>query len=293
MRHTFVIPVLAAVLSLPASAQLIITGRVTVAGSNTPVEGASVYANDLALSNFTLPDGSFQLTVPASLTNTQVTNLRVRAVGFAPGLQAVALTPGKVTVNFTIVRDTANVRERTIAEVAATTRAGYGGNTVTKAQGSITKTAAGTPMPSRAAYTVPGMREGSTRFTTSSVAQAAAIEIAADPFNRLLFQPDQVMRYQDALRLSDDQRGKIQTAMEEAQKRAIQVQWGLAAENEKFQKILEKPSVEEKEVIAQMDRIVGVEREMKRAQLELLVKIKNTLTEDQQKRLRELRGYDN
>lgn len=46
----------------------------------------------------------------------------------------------------------------------------------------------------------------------------------------------------------------------------------------------------EQQALAQLDKVLDVEREVKRAQIGLMVRIKNKLTPEQQAQLREIRG---
>jgi Spy/CpxP family protein refolding chaperone len=48
--------------------------------------------------------------------------------------------------------------------------------------------------------------------------------------------------------------------------------------------------VDEQQVLAQLEKLLAAEREIKRAQVTLLVRIKNKLTPEQQEKLSELRG---
>ena len=111
-----------------------------------------------------------------------------------------------------------------------------------------------------------------------------------DPFGRFLFPPELVMQHQGQIGLQDSQRAALQAAIQEAQTTVLRMQFVLAGEAEKLTKLLEAPKLDEKEVLALVDRILMVEREVKRAQVTLMVRIKNTLTEEQQARLRQLRG---
>ena len=52
---------------------------------------------------------------------------------------------------------------------------------------------------------------------------------------------------------------------------------------------MEAMRVDEAAALAQADRVMALEREMKRSQLQLLIRIKNALTQQQQDQLRELR----
>ena len=72
----------------------------------------------------------------------------------------------------------------------------------------------------------------------------------------------------------------------------MDAQWKLSAEGEKLARLLQNATVDETQVLEQVDRILTLEREVKRAQMGLMVRIKNTLTPAQQAKLRELRGAD-
>ena len=65
------------------------------------------------------------------------------------------------------------------------------------------------------------------------------------------------------------------------------------AETERLQTLLEPAVADEAQVLAQVDSTLAVEREVKRLQVALLVRIKNTLTALQQAKLTELRNGNN
>jgi len=111
-----------------------------------------------------------------------------------------------------------------------------------------------------------------------------------DPFARLLFPPELVMQHQGEIGLQDAQRTALQAAIQQAQTKFVDAQWKLSAEGEKLARLLQNAQVDEGQVLEQVDRILTLEREVKRAQMGLMVRIKNTLTPVQQAKLRELRG---
>ena len=111
-----------------------------------------------------------------------------------------------------------------------------------------------------------------------------------DPFARLLFPPELVMQHQGEINLQDAQRATLQSAIQQAQGKFVDAQWKLSAEGEKLARLLQNAQVDEAQVLEQVDRILTLEREVKRAQMGLMVRIKNTLTPAQQAKLRELRG---
>jgi hypothetical protein len=111
-----------------------------------------------------------------------------------------------------------------------------------------------------------------------------------DPFARYLFPPELVMANQQAINLSDRQRSAIQQAMKDAQGKFIDAQFKMSGEGEKLQRLLQGTSVDEAKVLDQVDRVLTIEREIKRVQLTLMMRIKNQLTAEQQNMLTSLRA---
>jgi TonB-dependent SusC/RagA subfamily outer membrane receptor len=112
---------------------------------------------------------------------------------------------------------------------------------------------------------------------------------ADDPLARFFFPPELVMANQQAIDLSDRQRNDIVDVIKEAQGKFIDVQFRMTAEMERLQRLLQSSSVDESRVLDQLDRVLSLEREVKRTQLGLMIRIKNELTEQQQSVLRRLR----
>ena len=67
------------------------------------------------------------------------------------------------------------------------------------------------------------------------------------------------------------------------------MQWDMQSESEKLVQLLKARPVDENAVLAQVDQVLNREREIKKAQISLLVRIKNLLTDGQQNKLMELR----
>jgi Spy/CpxP family protein refolding chaperone len=111
-----------------------------------------------------------------------------------------------------------------------------------------------------------------------------------DPLADLLFPPDLVMSRQNAIGLSDAQKNYLQAEMEKAQTRFTELQWQLQEAMEGLAGLLKQPRADEAQVTAQLDKVLASEREIKRAQIGLLVRIKNNLTAEQQHRLQTLRA---
>jgi TonB-linked SusC/RagA family outer membrane protein len=118
--RAFVGAVFSLLVALPAaSAQTqgaTITGRVT-GDAGQPIEGANVYINELTVSVATNAQGVYTAVVPAARTLGQAVNLRVRAIGKAPGVTPIRITPGTQTVNFTLRDDINRLNEVVVTGV--------------------------------------------------------------------------------------------------------------------------------------------------------------------------------
>ncbi len=110
-----------------------------------------------------------------------------------------------------------------------------------------------------------------------------------DPISRAVFPPDLVMKHSQEINLDDRQRAAIKEQAQKAQAQAMDAQFDLQAESQKLVRLLQARPVDETAALAQVDKVLALERQVKRAQILLLVRIKNLLTEAQQARLTELR----
>lgn len=110
-----------------------------------------------------------------------------------------------------------------------------------------------------------------------------------DPIARMLFPPDLVMRHAGELGLDERQRLGVKEAVQKVQSRLLDVQFDMQGEAEKLARLLQARPVDETAVLAQVDKVLALERDVKKAQLSLLIRIKNLLTDAQQSRLMDLR----
>ena len=110
-----------------------------------------------------------------------------------------------------------------------------------------------------------------------------------DPIAETLFPPDLVMRHASDIALDDSQRSAIREAVQKAQSRFTDLQFDLQPEAERMVRLLQARPIDEAAVLAQADKVMSLEREIKKAHLSLLVRIKNQLTAAQQEKLAALR----
>ena len=108
-------------------------------------------------------------------------------------------------------------------------------------------------------------------------------------FGRFLYPPELIMKYQQRIALRPEQRTTITQDIQQLQTRAIEVQWHMQEETQKLSSLMQQSTVNETDALAQVDRVLALERDIKRAHLTALIHIKNTLTREQQKALDALR----
>ena len=111
-----------------------------------------------------------------------------------------------------------------------------------------------------------------------------------DPLGQSFFPPELVIQNQQAIGLTDEQKTYFKTEIRSAQLKFTDLQWKLQDEAEKMVALAQQPHVDEAQALAQLEKVLSIEREVKRAQITLLVHIKNKLSPDQQAKLEDLRG---
>jgi Spy/CpxP family protein refolding chaperone len=125
---------------------------------------------------------------------------------------------------------------------------------------------------------------------TLAAASAFGQQPSSDPFGENLFSPELVMQHQQALGLNEDQKNFFKVEMRKAHARFTELQWQLQDEMEKLVSLVKQDQIDEQQVLAQLDKVLNAEREIKHIQISLVVRIKNKLTPEQQARLREIKS---
>ena len=122
------------------------------------------------------------------------------------------------------------------------------------------------------------------------LAQEAGNASRQDPIAEYVLPPELIMQYQKAIGLTDAQKNAVIGEIKQAQGRIVDVQWELQRAVERLVELLGQEKVDEQAVLAQLDKVLAAEREVKRVQLGLAVRLKNVLSPEQQRILRELRA---
>ncbi len=111
-----------------------------------------------------------------------------------------------------------------------------------------------------------------------------------DPVGENLFPPELVMSHQQEVGLDEAQKTYLRSELLKAQSKFTEIQWQLQDAMEALILLLKKDTVDESQALAQLEKVLNFEREIKRTQIGLLVRIKNKLTPEQQAHLRKLRA---
>jgi Spy/CpxP family protein refolding chaperone len=109
-----------------------------------------------------------------------------------------------------------------------------------------------------------------------------------DPIAQNLFPPEMVMQHRQEIGLTDEQHNAIRQELRKASTRFNELQFQMEDEMEAMAKLTKASTVDEQKVMAELDKILNIEREIKRTQLQVSVRIKNKLTAEQQTKLQEL-----
>ena len=97
------------------------------------------------------------------------------------------------------------------------------------------------------------------------------------------------MQNQRELGLTDQQKTYMRTEIGKTSARFNDLQWQLHDAMEVLHETMKANQVNEQQALAQLDRVLETEREIKRLHMELAIKIKNNLTPEQQQKLLSLR----
>ena len=111
-----------------------------------------------------------------------------------------------------------------------------------------------------------------------------------DPLAENLFPPELVMQHQLDIGLTEEQRNALIAEVQKAQERFSDLQQRLQKEIEALAALLKREQVEEQAALAQFDKVLNQEREIKRAHLALVLGIRNKLTREQQAKLRDIKS---
>jgi Spy/CpxP family protein refolding chaperone len=110
-----------------------------------------------------------------------------------------------------------------------------------------------------------------------------------DPLAHLMFPPDMILNHARELNLTDEQKAFMRSEVQKATATFQELQWKLQDQTEALHEVMKSTSVNEQQALAQLDKVLEIEREIKRLHIGLAVRLKNRLTPEQQEQLHNMR----
>ncbi len=96
-----------------------------------------------------------------------------------------------------------------------------------------------------------------------------------------LYPPDILMRNQEDIGITGEQRKTIANLVREFQGEITELQWDMPSEQQKLRSMLRQDTVDSAAALEQVEKVLGMETQFKIAHFELLIAIKNELTPEQ------------
>jgi len=110
-----------------------------------------------------------------------------------------------------------------------------------------------------------------------------------DPLAHLMFPPDMIMAHARQLNLTEEQKTYMRAEIQKTMTIFQDLQWKLQDQMELLHDTMKSTSVNEQQALAHLDKVLDVEREIKRLHIGLAVRLKNRLTPEQQEQLNTMR----
>ena len=110
-----------------------------------------------------------------------------------------------------------------------------------------------------------------------------------DPLGDVMFPPDLIMGHARELGLTDEQKAFMRGEIQRTTTHFLELQWQLQDAMEALHQTMKTNAVDEQQALAQLDKVLDTERQIKRLHFSLGIRLKNQLTAEQQAKLRGMR----
>ncbi len=110
-----------------------------------------------------------------------------------------------------------------------------------------------------------------------------------DPLGDVMFPPDLIMGHARELGLTDEQKAFMRGEIQKTTARFLELQWQLQDAVESLHQTMKSNAVDEPQALAQLDKVLDTERQIKHLHFSLGIRLKNQLTLEQQGKLRGMR----
>ena len=109
-----------------------------------------------------------------------------------------------------------------------------------------------------------------------------------DPLGDVMFPPELIMGHTRELDLTQEQKTFMRAETQKSMARFNELQWQVQDAMEALHGLMKANPVNEQQALAQLDKVLDTEREIKRLHFGLAIALKNKLTPEQQAKLHEL-----
>jgi Spy/CpxP family protein refolding chaperone len=110
-----------------------------------------------------------------------------------------------------------------------------------------------------------------------------------DPLGDVMFPPDLILGHSREIMLTAEQKSFMRGEIQKTTNRFNELQWALHDSMEDLHQVLEASSVNDQQALALLDKVLDIEREIKRLHFGMGIRLKNKLTPDQQAKLQSIR----
>lgn len=112
----------------------------------------------------------------------------------------------------------------------------------------------------------------------------------SDPFAENFYTPEFIKQVHELIGVTEEQKATVGAQIHEIQESIQVIRGALARESATLAELAKADKVNEDKLLAQADKVMALESDVKRAQLQMLIKIKNALTPEQQAKLKEYKA---
>ena len=109
-----------------------------------------------------------------------------------------------------------------------------------------------------------------------------------DMLNNSVFPPDVIMEHQREIGLTEEQKAFMRGEINKTSTVFNDLQWQLQDAMEGLRDTMKADQINEQQALAQLDKVLNAEREIKKLHMALAIRIKNNLTADQVQKLMNL-----
>ena len=111
-----------------------------------------------------------------------------------------------------------------------------------------------------------------------------------DPLAHAMFPPELIMGHARELGLTDEQKTFMRSEIQKTTASFQDLQWKLQDQMELLHETMKAATVNEQQALTQLDKVLDIEREIKRLHIGLAIRLKNRLTPEQQEQLQKMRA---